>query len=682
MKDLSRQIDGVIAEYLRAAETGTPADRRRLLNEHPQLKSGLQSFFDSYDRMDSVVEPDRTALFQPGEHVGRYQLVRTIGEGAFGQVWLGFDTELKRTVAIKVPNAARLRDRGQSEAFLAEARLVAGMEHPGIVPIYDVGRAQNRCVYLVSRYIAGTDLGAAMEHQRLPFDEAARIASTVASALEYAHSRKLVHRDIKPSNILLELSDRTPYVTDFGLAILGSETPEGRRLAGTPAYMSPEQVRCDEAHLDHRSDIFSLGVVLYQMLTGQKPFNGSSAVDVMKAVTETTPPAPRAVDPDIPEWLEAVCLRAIEKNPSRRFATAGEMAAELGHHDRSPKQKDRTPTTVIASAGMFESETAELSSSLSTGHPARNPAGTGTRWKTRPVLIAGVALAAVTGYAFGPMKLFRPDTAADARQDAGTSTADISPAVVDPTNAFQSSDAEHRIAARVLSLGGTVDVTDGIESKEIGRLDEIPAGRIGLTWIMMPKNERVNDELIREFRGLDKLIGVDFFRTAISNRTAAELATWKSLTHVYLHQDRTVNSITDDGILELAKLPKLQQLVISGDDITDAGLAGFAGNRTLEWLDISHTPVTDDGLRSLSDVRFLSTLDIGGTAVTDAGLAHLVSLTHLQTLCVDETRVTGNGLRLFDNHSLKRLQLSGDRIDDATVAHLRQQHPDCILQID
>src|SRR5262245_25359676 len=208
--------------------------------------------------------------------LGRYRIIRVLGEGGYGRVYLGFDEELRRPVAIKVPMPKRFKKPADAEAYLAEARTVASLDHPNIVPVHDVGRLEDGSIYVVSKFIHGRALRDVIADARPSFKESARLLATVARALHHAHSLRLVHRDIKPANLLMDANTGAPYITDFGLAIREESFLGQTRIVGTPAYMSPEQARGEGHRLDGRSDIFSLGVVMYELLTGKRPFRGST----------------------------------------------------------------------------------------------------------------------------------------------------------------------------------------------------------------------------------------------------------------------------------------------------------------------------------------------------------------------------------------------------------------------
>jgi WD40 repeat protein len=269
-----------------------------------------------------------TASKIPQTIAGRYQIKRVLGKGGFGLVYLAFDTQLERCVAIKTPHTRLVARPEEAQTYIKEARIVAGLDHPNIVPVYDANTSTDCPFFVVSKYIEGSTLAQSLRQRRFSFDEAAQLVAKVADALHHAHTRGLVHRDVKPSNILLDKSGR-PFVVDFGLAMREQEFGKVPCYAGTPAYMSPEQARGEGHRVDGRSDLFSLGLVLYELLSGRYPFPRESMSDLIWDIINVDVRPLRQIDDGIPRELERICLTALSKRPSERYATARDMAEEL-----------------------------------------------------------------------------------------------------------------------------------------------------------------------------------------------------------------------------------------------------------------------------------------------------------------------------------------------------------------
>jgi tetratricopeptide (TPR) repeat protein len=392
-------LDEVVTSYLRAVGAGQTPDRQELLVRYPHLAAELQEFFDDQDQMQELAAPLRAIAPAPVEKVlaalGDFRLIREVGRGGMGIVYEAEQISLRRRVALKVLPLAGMMDPRHLQRFQNEAQAAASLQHTNIVPVYYVG-SERGVHYYAMQFIDGRDLAsviAQLREQALGPKPDPRLVETVdaadaqpvspvspvavdtrpiaglstqgstrsseyfrtvaqlgiqaAEALDHAHQMGIVHRDIKPANLLVDAAGRL-WVTDFGLAQFQSDsrlTMTGD-LVGTLRYMSPEQALAKRVVVDHRTDIYSLGATLYEMLTLEPPFAGKDRQELLRQIAFEEPRAPRRLSKAIPAELETIALKALEKNPAERYATARALADDLRCFLEEKPIRAKPPTPV------------------------------------------------------------------------------------------------------------------------------------------------------------------------------------------------------------------------------------------------------------------------------------------------------------------------------------------------
>jgi serine/threonine protein kinase len=260
---------------------------------------------------------------------GRYQLVDEIGQGAMGVVYRAHDPQINRQIALKLLRQDRVTSEDLVQRFLKEAQAMGGLSHPNIATVYDTGR-DHGTIFIAMEILQGKSLRDHMREKELHHNEIVHIGVQVAEALDFAHRKGIVHRDIKPSNIIID-PDGNAKITDFGIAHIEDPTVTQQtipgEILGTPLYMSPEQVKSNP--VDGRSDLYSLGILLYEMATGTSPFKGDNFASIFQAILQDTPPAPELNDSPMSRNLSTLIMKSLSKDPDQRFQTGLEMAQRL-----------------------------------------------------------------------------------------------------------------------------------------------------------------------------------------------------------------------------------------------------------------------------------------------------------------------------------------------------------------
>jgi serine/threonine protein kinase len=354
---LFRELEEVLAEYLQDVEAGISVDAEALAERYPAHRSELLEFIaidqqfrersqtnsEAYQRtfltgvsQSAGSAPAITASLQK---VGEYELLEEIDRGGMGVVFKARHPTLRRTVAIKMLLAGAFASEEAERRFRREAAAAARLNHPGIVPVYDVGIVDHPGplhgqTWFAMALVEGTDLARRIESELFDSMAAAQLSTRIVEAIHYAHNKGVIHRDLKPANILLD-ENNNPHITDFGLSRSQDDnetqlTADGQ-IFGTPGYMSPEQASGRNASVGPETDIYSLGAVMYCMLTGRPPFRANSTVATLQQVVHDAPAPPRLLNRAVHPDLESIILKCLEKNPTDRYATADELKRDLEH---------------------------------------------------------------------------------------------------------------------------------------------------------------------------------------------------------------------------------------------------------------------------------------------------------------------------------------------------------------
>jgi hypothetical protein len=365
------RLEDAVALYFHAVDAGRAPDRRAWVARYPDLADGLEKFFAEQERMQRFAEP----LLPPASpdswpEFDDFEVLEEIGRGAMGVVYKARQKSVPRPVALKVLRAAASPGPEERARFVEEVSALASLEHPNIVRIYAAGEQDGRLFF--AQELLKESLARRLEGTPMPARKAAELLEELALAAHHAHRKRFIHCDLKPGNVLLK-EDGTPQIADFGLARhLASQAGRTRdgEIVGTPPYMAPEQARGATREIDPRTDVYALGAILYECLTGRPPFKGETVGDTLKQVLTREPVRPRQLNPRVPGRLEAICLRCLRKSPGDRYASGAELAAELRAY-LEPKAIDSSPiaTLVLLLAAVFAGRHLAVFLLIHTGGP-------------------------------------------------------------------------------------------------------------------------------------------------------------------------------------------------------------------------------------------------------------------------------------------------------------------------
>lgn len=697
----SPDVDEVVAqapaedqESLRAALKGIEQElRQRSIADTSVTRSSLAS--------PAPLNPDATALHKSQsaplpKRIGRFEIVGVLGAGAFGRVYRARDPQLGREVAIKMPLTTAM-SAGEKERFLREAKSAATINHPNVCQIFESGEHEGR-PYIVMAIVPGHSLADVLKQRKepLPGKQVAQVVRKIALALAAAHDRGIVHRDLKPGNVMFDRERKDVVVMDFGLA-RGPQMGDARAtqsgvIMGTPAYMSPEQARGDSKEVGPAGDIYALGVILYELLTGTRPFSGT-ATEVIGQILHVEPEAPSKRHSSVDPALEAICLKAMAKAPPQRYGSMKELAKALDALAR-PGSAPTSPSGDTARASDTKDEAekssgpqltevfAALSADRKAHHAVVEAAIKGSR--TPPWVWSAIVLTMLGGFiALGGIVFFNQSHGV--RVTIQIDGVDLK----DPTQSFLLD--KRPITAR--ELEGEIELSIG-EHELVVKQGDIIIKKMKI--VVKGKQDRV-------IKVKDITLETQVAPVVLDHRALAEWTLSVGGQVRVAPPGSLPTTWNEYGVLPLlskgATLPdgdfKMVGLGLNNASASDAELERFRGIDSLFLLWLSSSPTTVKGLsnfaacKNLGDCMLLDTQNIGDDAVpilakfknleklsidskllTDDGLAELASLTKLQWLaCGPE--ITGKGLSALQSlPALRTLDIKGQGPTDAGMAIL------------
>jgi eukaryotic-like serine/threonine-protein kinase len=628
---------------------------------------------DGYDFLEAAREPGELGW------LGSYRILKLLGSGGMGLVFAAEDVHRKRPVALKVMKPEMAGKPVARERFMREARVKALLDHENIVPILEVGE-EHGVPFITMPLLKGVSLEDWLQRNlTLSVAQVLRLGVQIARGLVAAHAAGLVHRDIKPANLWLEPEQGGRIkILDFGVARAvtdDSKLTHRGGLVGTPAFLAPEQAA--GAKVDHRSDLFSLGVVLYRLATGHLPFRGDSTMTVLFALANQQPKPVRELNPNMPEALAELIAQLLAKDPGARPASAGEVVERLEALERQPGEKAESRKPKAENRGSFF----------------------GFR-----ILGFGIflLLLGVLGFLFGGT-VFR--LATNQGQGVIEELAEAGPERIaapgpdeEPIPAIQPAvpeEAERGTARWVLQMGGSLTIRVGDREQVVGTVGDL-SEVFQVVAVTIPERTTLSDAALADLGKLPNLERLLLMHVRISDAGLVHLAQLSKLKVLRLDGTKVSDAglahlknlvsletlwlihcgVSDDGLVHLTTLPALRDLLLGDTRVTDAGLAFLLPQCSLRILDLGKTRVTDAGLAHVKSQRDLERLMLQNTQVTDAGLEHLTTLSKLKHLHLNETRVSDAGRKyLVQLPGLTVLGLRGARVSAQGIASLRAAFP-------
>jgi serine/threonine protein kinase len=605
-----------------------------------------------------------------------YKVLQKLGQGGMGWVLLAEDTRLTRRVALKVMRGKYTQDKDSRERFLREARLAAGLKHDHIVTIYHVG--EDRGVpYLAMELLEGGTLQQRLEYPKpLSLGAAVRIAREIAEGLQAAHARGLIHRDIKPANIWLESPKGRVKILDFGLARhleTASGLTQAGEIVGTPHYMAPEQAR--NKNLDPRTDLYSLGCVLYRMATGRLPFAGETLVATLTAIAVDAPTPVRELNPHVPPALAELIHKLLAKDPADRPASAAALIEELTLIEQDVSGGARSsisiPVPPVIQINTESKPPAERVPKSGKVAPlaARKSAAAERLWMYGAIggIVLLTALLAIVVW-LALIGVFSPPgpntTAIRSRENpAGRGASDLRS--VEPLGQQSAAAARQMAEWALAQTGSQVEVQLRVSGQNVRvqRGESLPRGDFSLEAVRLRGCRDLAPADLQKLAAISTLRSLDLSESNVDDNGLSVLSPTSALTTLEV-EDTVVGDIGVQSLI--AKSPMLEVLRIGGTRCTADVLTAVAKLKHLTDLSLRSLPISDADVAMIRPIVHLRTLDLGHTKIGDGAMQYVINMPVLENLILDRTNVTATGIDQLGTQGLiVTLSLRGTKIGDA-----------------